>query len=293
MNANKVNMLKLGPTELKDLLLGLDDPPKYLYALGDTSLLKDQDRHRLAIVGSRKVSPYGRAITEQLAGAAAKEGIVIVSGLALGVDSIAHYSALRARGKTIAVLPSAIQNIYPATHRHLAKQIVDAGGLLISEYVDTTPPQKYQFIARNRIIAALSHGVLITEAAQRSGSLHTAQFALEMGKSVMACPGNITSPTSQGANQLIKSGCTPITEPTDVYEELNFAPKANNALDEEELYDNDQATIVELLKGGVSNAEELQILSGLSIQKFNQALSFLEIEDIIKPMGSNHWTLRR
>lgn len=184
-------------------LYALPQPAYKLYVIGNLALLKQKS---LAVVGSRAVTPYGREVTNRFVAEAVWSNIPIVSGLALGVDSIAHRAALDAGGSTIAVLPGGINKIYPASHQKLAKEIVEKGGTLISEYPGEMTPHKYHFIARNRIIAGLAHATLITEAAEKSGSLHTAQFALEQGKEVLAVPGSIFSPTSVGTHNLIEQG---------------------------------------------------------------------------------------
>lgn len=172
----KILELPLSSPNYPDYLRHIASPPKQLYYLGD--LVPLLEKPRLAVIGSRKVTPYGKAITSSLARAAAEQGIVIVSGLALGVDGLAHQAALDAHGKTIAVLANGLDQIYPATHRQLAENILRQGGAIISEHPVGTEAYKTNFIARNRIVSGLSDGVLITEAAAKSGTLHTANFAL-------------------------------------------------------------------------------------------------------------------
>ena len=184
-------------------LFTLHQPAHKLYVIGNLQILNHKS---LAVVGSRAVSPYGREVTNTLVTEAVWSSIPIVSGLALGVDSVAHRAALNAGGFTIAVLPGGIERIYPASHKKLAEDIIRNGGAIISEYAGTMRPHAYHFIARNRIIAGLAHAVLITEAAEKSGSLHTAQFALEQGKEVLAVPGSIFSLTSIGSHSLITQG---------------------------------------------------------------------------------------
>jgi DNA processing protein len=244
----------------------------------------------VAIVGSRKVSPYGRAVTEKLAADLAKQGIVIISGLALGVDSIAHEAALSVGGKTIAVLASGLDKITPSSHTALAHQIVKGGGAIISEYPEGTGALKPFFVARNRIISGLSQAVVITEAAVKSGSLHTANFALEQGREVMAVPGNITSPLSAGTNMLIKTGATPILSAQDVLEGLGLAPI--EITQQSLLGNNDQeSTILQLIGKGTSDSETLLNLSMLTLPVFSQTLTLLEITGRIKPMGPSNWLL--
>lgn len=244
----------------------------------------------VTVVGSRKVSAYGKAVTLGLAGELAKAGVVIISGLALGVDSLAHKAALDAGGLTIAVLPSGIDRIYPASHQGLAKQILAQGGALVSEYPNDELPHKYHFIERNRIASGMGDALLVTEAAEKSGTLHTASFALEQGKPVLAVPGNITSPTSVGTNNLIKTGATPVTSAQDIMYALGLelteakkeAPRSSNPHEQ---------ILLDLLFSGVSDGTELLDQSELEVSLFNQTLTMLEIRGHIRPLGNNRWAL--
>lgn len=287
MFSMKIKTLTLTGTEYPSQLATIDEPPKQLYCLGDIASLLDLPR--LAVVGSRKVSPYGRAVTTQLARTAAEQGIVIVSGLALGVDALAHQAALDGGGKTIAVLPCGLDRIYPATNRQLAENILKQGGAIITEYPFETEPYKTNFLVRNRIISGISDGVLVTEAAIRSGSLNTANHALNQGRTVMAVPGPITNLLSGGTNNLIKAGATPITELSDILEALNLsstatkqAPLAANP---------EEAAILNLITSGITEGGELLATSKLSAVIFNQTLTMLEITGKIRPLGAGHWAL--
>lgn len=281
---------KVSPDKNKRLenLSLLAQPVKELYYLGD-EFLSLLEKPLVAIVGSRKVSPYGRLVTQKFASELANRGMVIVSGLALGVDSIAHDAALKANGRTIAVLPSGLGKIYPASHTNLARQIIQKGGALVSEYPTTAEnPQKYQFIARNRIIAALSRAVIITEAASKSGSLHTAEFALEQGIEIMAVPGNITSPTSEGANNLIKVGATPVTTTEDILDALHIAHDQAHRHTEKAAFTNPvQADIYKLLQKNNLNEDALMGCLSWSSAEINQALSLLELNGYICKAGSS------
>ena len=280
-----------GKKQYPPQLMTLSDPPASLY-IAANNWLEIVEKPLLAIVGSRKVSTYGRAVTEQLASAAAARGIVIVSGLALGVDAIAHQAALDAGGTTIAVLPSGLESIYPSSHSQLAAQIVKQGGALVSEYPPhATAAFKGNFIARNRIIAGLAEAVLITEAAEKSGSLHTANFALEQGKDILAVPGPITSPLSAGCNNLIKTGATPITSADDIF--AAFKMSASAAFDHTMNAQNSaELTILELLAQAIHDVDELHSQSGLSAREFQQTISMLEITGRITAVGGGKWTLR-
>jgi DNA processing protein len=282
------NLLTLKSEEFPEFLANIPAPPKRLYYSGP--LLDLLQSPRLAVVGSRKVTAYGRAVTTKLAGQSAEQGIVIVSGLALGVDALAHQAALEAGGKTIAVLPSDLKSIYPATNRRLAQQILDQGGALVSEYADTPSVRREYFIARNRLISGLSNATLVTEAALKSGSLHTARFTLEQGRSVLSVPGSIFSATSVGTNSLIRAGATPVTSVEDILFALNLASKViSKATPKGESPAED--AIVQLLGSGEQDGDFLQNHSGLEITVFNQALTMLEITGKIRSLGGNSWVL--
>ncbi len=199
------------------LLKEIYDPPAQLYCLGE---LKNEEKFPLAVVGTRKISLYGKKITEYFVNALAQSGLTIVSGLALGVDGLAHQIALENRARTIAVLGSGLDIIYPPAHKKLAKKIIDSHGALLSEYPLKTHPSRLSFPARDRIIAGLSLGVLVIEAPIKSGALITARFALEQGREVFAIPGGIYNENSQGCNLLIKMGAKPVTRPEEILEVL-------------------------------------------------------------------------
>jgi DNA processing protein len=247
------------------------------------------DRPRVAIVGSRAVTPYGKQVTARLAGELAEQGIVIISGLALGIDGIAHQACLEAGGTTVAVLAGGVDKLYPATHASLGNRILEQGGTIMSEYPEGTPHHKAYFISRNRIVAGLADALLITEAAERSGTLHTARFALEQGREVLAVPGNITSLASAGTNNLIKTGATPVTSVDDVLYVLGIqkaaakpAVRGSNA---------DEQAILELLGAGIGSGAELLVRSCLPAPLFNQTLTMLEISGKIRALGNNLWAL--
>lgn len=285
----KITKLSLRSKLFPDTLRQIPSPPRQLYLRGAdlTELLK---RPRLAIVGSRNVSSYGRQVTAKLAGELAEQGIVIISGLALGVDAIAHKAALDAGGLTIAVLPSPVDYPYPSTNAGLAESIIRQGGTLVSEYADDNFSFNSNFVARNRLVAGLAQAVLITEAAEKSGSLHTARFALEQGKDVLAVPGNITSPVSVGANNLIKSGATPVTSYLDVLHVLGLEDHHTKPTQARGRTANEQL-VIDLILQGHNSGDELLKLSGLSISDFNQVLTMLEIGGKIRALGANQWAL--
>lgn len=285
----KINELTLTAGDIPECLARLASPPKVLYHRGAplSELLR---RPRLAIVGTRRVSPYGQQVTLQLARELARQGVVIISGLALGVDSLAHRATLEAGGRAIAVLPGPLDRIYPAANTGLALRILEQSGALISEYRAASPTFKANFVARNRLVAGLAQALLITEAAEKSGSLHTARFALEQGKDVLAVPGDITSPESVGTNNLIKSGATPVTSYLDVLHVLGLTDHQTPA-SEIRGRNRYEQRVLDLLLQGIRDGEKLLKQSQLSVSDFNQVLTMLEIGGKIRALGANQWAL--
>lgn len=278
-------MLTLSGVQIPQQLRAIPDPPVSIYVRGT---LPAGPERSIAIVGSRRITPYGRAVTERLARELASAGVVVVSGLALGVDAAAHGASLNAGGVTVAVLPGGIDRVYPRSHEPLARQIINSGGCLVSEHAGTYSPRQHDFLIRNRLIAGLADAVLVTEAAERSGSLNTARHALEQGKTVFAVPGNITSDTSGGTNNLIKAGAVPVTRYEDIFHAMGWevgAPQDHYAANDQE------ARIISLLKEGVTSADELLVRSGLTAASFTEAMTMLEIAAVIRPLGANQWAL--
>lgn len=245
----------------------------------------------IAIVGTRRPTAYGREVTHKFAFELAQRGIIIISGLALGVDSIAHRATLEAGGKTIAVLANGLDSIYPTSHYGLAKQIVNSGGAIISEYEPDVEARSFQFLERNRIVSGLADAVIVTEAAIRSGTLATVTHALEQGREVFVVPGNITSPLSAGCNNLIKQGAHPITCIEDVLEIV--APDLLKSQASLPLGNNPaESKIIELLQSGIRDGDELQTLSEIDASQFAQTITMMEISGTIRGLGGNQWTLR-
>lgn len=263
-------------------------PPKWLYFIGN---LPPERRTSVAIVGTRKPTAYGKEVTTHLAYELAKRGIVVVSGLALGVDGIAHQAALEAGGTTIAVLGNGLPKIHPSTHTQLAERIVQHGGAVLSEYEEGTPALGFRFLERNRLVSGLADAVIITEAAARSGTLNTAAHALEQGKEIFVVPGNITSPLSAGCNALLRQGATPVTKVEDILEVI--APDLLRPQSVLPLGDTPaETTIITLLQSGVRDGDELQQKSQLSAPELAEALTMLEINGTVRSLGANQWTLR-
>lgn len=289
MKPAKVKTLKLNDLRYPEILKNIPSPPKQLF-IGGEELSNWLAKPRVAIVGSRKASGYGRAVTERLAQELAQAGVVIISGLAIGIDSIAHRAALAAGGQTVAVLPTSLDNIYPPSHYNLGRDILRQGGALISEYPSGSIPFRVNFIARNRIVSGLADVLLITEAAVNSGTMHTARFALEQGKTVMAVPGNITNPGSEGCNNLIKSGAIPVTEAGDIFFALGINPETTLKADRFK-GDSDQQALLKLIAEGICSHEELALASQLDVASLNSCLTMLEIAGVIRSLGAGRWTL--
>lgn len=287
----KIHKVTLPTPDVPENLRNISSPPRELHVLSSVDINVLLLRPCITVVGSRKASAYGKLVTTQVTEELARSGLVIISGLAIGVDTLAHKSALDAGGTTIAVLPCGLDQIYPACNRALARRILEQGGALITEYPEGSPVYKHHFIARNRLESAMSKAVLVTEAAEKSGTLHTATFALEQGKAVLAVPGNVTSPTSAGTNNLIKSGATPVTCADDVLFALGLPQKGQSTKRPPHGNTPEEQIILNLLFDGTADGDELLRSSSLSASSFNQSLTMLEIRGVIRPLGSNQWRL--
>jgi DNA processing protein len=281
----KINKVITDEQKYLQMMGGIANLPKSLYLIGK---LPPEAQHSVSVIGTRKPSAYGQEVAYKLSYDLAKRGIVVVSGLALGIDAIAHKGALDAGGTTIAVMPGGLDEFYPRTNYRLAERIIAEGGALISEYPPGEQPFKANFVARNRIVAAIANGVLVIEAATKSGTIHTAGFALDYGRPVMAVPGNITNPMSTGTNRLISTGARLITRVEDVMAEIGVAAEHIQA--PFPLGDTpDEAAIIKLLSRGVRDGDELQHLSGLAPAAYSQALTMLEINGVVRALGANQW----
>lgn len=268
------------------LLKEITNPPIVLYAKGNVELLNSTC---VAIVGSRRASRYGKDVTEQFSKAIAESGVTIVSGLADGVDTFAHTACLNAKGKTIAVLGSGINEIYPATNTNLANKIVECDGLLISEHKPNEKPQTYYFPIRNRIIAGLCKAVVITEATEKSGSMHTKNYALDFGREVFAVPGRITDIYSVGCNKIIKNCQSAIAlGPSDVLNFLgkNFVENKPNVVQ----YSLTDKIILDIIDVNEVHYEEILQKSGMDSKELNTALIRLELKKLIKKLPGNFYS---
>ena len=267
------------------LLRKIEYAPSVLYICGN---LTDNDRHyTLGIVGTRKMSAYGRQVTEHFAQELARGNVTVVSGLAMGVDTVAHTAALDAGGRTIAVLACGLDIIYPASNFNLAKRIVESGqGVLLSAFPLGVQPEAGNFPARNHIISGLSLGILVTEAPQKSGSLITANSALEQGREVFAIPNNIFSPGGAGVNKLIQDGAHPVTHINDILMSLNLymVPQQVEAQVNLPTSTEEQALLA-LLGQEPCHIDDLIRESQLLAQDATAALTTLELKGMVKQVG--------
>ena len=273
-------------TDYPSLLREIFDPPAILYCLGDVELLS---RPAVSIVGSRRSSVYGRQLTHRMARELAGRGLVIVSGLARGIDSVAHQGCLEANGKTVAVLGNGLDVVYPKQNRKLYRQIA-CQGCLTSEFPAGHYPAPQNFPIRNRIISGLSFGTLVTEGAEFSGSLITARSALRQNREVWALPGNVTSKGSFGPNLLIRQGAHPVSDYKDLIEDLppyvreilDDPPQESSAAPEEGDLSEGEAAVLKLLSSDASLPfDRIAQDSGLSASELNQILFSLEMRDLV------------
>ncbi|MBR4270720.1 MAG: DNA-processing protein DprA [Clostridia bacterium] len=267
----------------------LEVPPLVIYYVGDLSLL---NKLCIAIVGTRKCTKYGADLTEKFAKELAIAGCGIVSGLAEGIDVHAHIGALEAKGKTIAVLAGGLNYIYPASNVQIARNIIENGGLIISELAPDTSPQSYTFIQRNRLIAAASSGVLVTEAGAKSGAMHTVNFALDLGKDIFAVPGNVTSKSSIGTNQLIKQFYTScVTGPEDILGIIMPTYRKEQVKNEIKEMSNEEKSVCDILQDGEAHFDEIAQKSQINVKSLIGLLTMMEIRGLIKKLPSNYYAL--
>jgi DNA processing protein len=274
------------PARLKEI----DQPPPVLYTRGE---LLPEDDFAVAIVGTRRITPYGRQVTEDLAGFLASSGITVISGLARGVDAAAHTAALRAGGRTLAVLGSGVDRIYPPENRVLAEQMI-AHGAILSDYPVGTAPEASNFPPRNRIISGLSLAVIVIEAGETSGALITAEFAAEQGREVFAVPGSILAPQSKGTNRLIQNGALPLLTPQDLLQALNLTrvseqKSARSVLPADEV----EKQLLMALGSEPLHVDDLRNQTGLPVEKVSAALVMMELKGMVRQVGAMHYVAVR
>ena len=271
-------ILKISDALYPPLLREIKNPPQLLYCAGDLSLLKTRC---VAVVGSRKITAYGRRIAAKVAGRLAACGVTVVSGMAIGIDGISHRSALDAGGKTIAVLGNGLDVMYPAANRDLKKDILRTG-LLLSEYPPGTRGTKFAFPQRNRIISGLSEATVVIEAGLNSGSLITAALANEQGRPVYGVPGNIDNVTSLGVNMLIRDGAQPLIAADDLLADLQVD---RSAVVQQELKSvtgaEEQQILALLARGSEVTVDQLAAMTGLTAGRINGLVSVLEMKGLV------------
>jgi DNA processing protein len=284
---SEIRVLSIYDTEYPALLKEIYDPPVVLYYKGDWT--KPLSQPCVGIVGTRKISGYGRVVTETFSKALAEAGVTVVSGLARGVDGVAQQTAVNTAGQTIAVLGGGLNKIYPAENVRLAQQIVQDHGVLVSEFPPDYDSVPGNFPARNRIISGLSKGVLVTEAAIISGSLITAKEALEQGREVFAVPGPITTEGSSGTNLLLKNGAHLVTDPQDILDILNINPKASRKESKPIVVSADEQQILDQLSIEQRHIDELVRSCHLNPSSAAATLIRLEIKGLVKNIGGGSY----
>lgn len=270
------------------LLKEIYDPPFLLYVRGE---LRAEDEVALAVVGSRRMSSYGYAVIESFVPELSLSGLTVVSGLAFGVDAAAHRAVVENRGRAIAVLASGVDKITPAGNARLGEKIIKEGlGAVVSEFPLGVEPQPFSFPRRNRIIAGLSLGVLVIEAAEKSGSLITVRAALEAGRDIFAVPASVFNPVGRGTNNLIKEGAKMVTKPLDVLEELKVGPMlaAAGAKSQYPLTAAEEK-ILAFFVGEEIPVDDLVRAANLPVSAVNSALTLLEIKGMVKNVGRGYY----
>ena len=281
-----VKLVTLAEAEYPEHLREIADPPPVLYMKGD---LLAADRWAVAVVGTRRVTAYGRQVVERLVGELSRSGVTIVSGLARGTDALAHRAALEAGGRTLAVLGSGLDRVYPTEHAGLARDIAGRGAV-VTEFPLGTPPDALNFPRRNRIISGLAMGTLVVEAGETSGALITSDFALEQGRDVFAVPGSILSPASAGPNRLIQEGAKLVSSAQDILEELNLTAVAQHQAAREVLPENEtEAALLRLLSSEPLHVDELGRTSALPVAEVASALTMMELKGLVRQVGGMNY----
>lgn len=269
-------------------LSNIEQNPPVLYYKG--TLIEEDDRS-IGIVGTRKLTYYGKQVTEELATRLAQNDVTVVSGLARGVDAIAHQAAVRAKGRTIAVMGSGVDVIYPPEHHHLARQIEENGAIL-SDYPPGTQPERGNFPPRNRIISGLSSAVVVVEAGAKSGALITADFAADQGREVFAVPGTIYSPQSAGTNGLISNGANVYQGVADIFELLNLKNIASTQGNVHH-FDGLELALMEQIGNDPIHIDDICSNSGISVDKAMALLTILELNGYIDQVGAMNYVLNK
>jgi len=293
LQKENIGILTLLDENYPKLLKEIYDPPFIMYLKGE---LKPADDFSIGVVGTRRLSTYGQQVTSRLASELAQSGLTIVSGLAQGIDTLAHLAALEQKGRTIAVVGSSLdtQSIFPPANRHLVKKIMAGQGAILSEYPTGSFALKHHFPARNRIISGLSLGTLVVEAPEKSGALITAKHALEQNREVFAVPGSIYSAQSTGPNNLIKMGAKLVANVNDILEELNLKNLAQNIETRQIIADSaEEELILNILSHDPLPIDKIVQETKLETAVVNSTLSLMEMKGKIRNLGGMQYVLAR
>ncbi len=281
-----MEVVTLGEATYPRLLAEIPAPPPVLYFKGT---LLPEDGMAVAIVGTRRSTAYGREVAGRLATELAEAGVTIVSGLARGIDGVAHRAAVQAGGRTLAVLGSGVNVIYPAEHANLAEEIAGHGAV-VSDYAPDTKPDAVNFPPRNRIISGLSLGVVVVEAPNKSGALITCDFALDQGRDVFVVPGSVLSSASAGCNRLLREGARPVTCAADILEDLNLGQRREQTAVQQALpASEEERRLLALMTGEPQHIDELAVAANLPIAQGSVLLSMMELKGLVRNVGAQHY----
>ena len=291
VEASGAHILTWDSPDYPSLLRQIPAAPPVIFVRGG---FEPVDQWAVAIVGTRRLSAYGRLVAHDLATGLARNGITIVSGLARGIDGVAHRAALEADGRTIAVMGCGIDRVYPPEHRDLAHAIVAGQGAIVTDFPLGTEPSSANFPARNRLISGLSLGVLVIEAGERSGALITARFALEQDREVFAVPGNVNSPVSVGTNRLIQQGAKLVMGVEDILEELNLRMASEQAAAQVILPDSaEEAALLSQLSTQPLHVDDLGRLTGMPSYLISSTLTLMELKGMVQQVGGMNYVRLR
>ena len=286
-----VSVLTWESSDYPDMLREIPAAPPVLFVRGR---LEPVDRWAVAVVGTRRLTAYGRQVTSDLVAGLVGNGITVVSGLARGIDAVAHRAALEHGGRTIAVLACGIDRVYPPEHRDLAREIVAERGALVTDYPFGSKPDSNHFTARDRLISSLALGAVVVEAGENSGALITSRYALEQNREVFAVPGNIHSPVSLGTNRLIQQGGKLVLRVEDILEELNLRMVAEQAVAKVILPETaEEAALLSHLSSHPVHVDELGRQTGMPISMISSTLTVMELKGMVQAVGGMNYVRMR
>lgn len=285
---NNFKIIKKEDKEYPKKLLNINKPPKQLYVLGDESLL---NKKSIAIIGSRDCTKYGYTQAKRFAEEISQRDICIVSGMAIGIDSAAHNGAKAEKGKTIAVLGSGFNNIFPKENKELFYEILKSGGCIITEYAPDVEPSYNNFPSRNRIVSGLSEGVLVVEARYRSGTSITVKYAKQQGKNIFCIPSNLDATTGVGTGKFIQAGAKLVLTPDDILREFGINTNEKIVIEEniDVKIDDEYKAVYEVITKMPINTNEICKRSNKNIGEVNVTLTMLELQGLIKQVGVNEF----